>query len=532
MRCGTAATGLTLADDALLQRRGQSANAHKGGLFGIQDARLAAVSDLPDGGGRFNVGLIKQLDGVGPVSIRDVGEKAGPGRPATATIFVAVNPLDMDRLALTDNAMLDRIRILPYPCIPEDRRSRGFATAVRTNPAARQAMLALLVRYAVANPEPPADIPSVAQAVKDRREESIGEAGVWLQSHVIYASGYRLAPGVIWDSVSKAIPSDDKGQIENRTRQGIMALARELCQLPPQKQMRIDGRTTKGYENFRLLTDAEVEALVAEQAARVCIQCWEDVGDAVLNSDGLCLICANQLTVSAAVAGVAEANPDVIAEADLAPAILERAVENIRSALEKLQGDGPIDLRQLPLPDGDPRALTAAALAHVASGQTDDLRLHVDGEVRSQYRRVHCGICGDPAVVMFIGPYQDEVTEEVRQRTFCQDCTTQIMVETMASLELEPEDWYDLHLPQCQGGCELCENVQNIALASAASTASETCEVAGVSQETMNRIVAETCSTPDLKRMAREDPNRAMATVYQRVREALTGVATEGSAIG
>lgn len=523
--------GLTLADDALLQSRGQSAHAHKGGLFGIQDARLAAVSELPDGGGRFNVGLVKLLDGVGLVSIRDVGEKAGLGRPATATIFVAVNPLDMDRLVLTDTALLDRIRILPYPQIPEDRRSLGFAVAVRTNPAAHQAMLAVLVRYAVANPEPPANIPSVAQAVEDRRQESIGGAGVWLQSRVVHAPGYRLAPGVIWDTVSKAFPPDDKGQIENRNRQGIVALARELCQLPPQKQMRIDGRSTKGYENYRLLTDAEVEALVAEQGARVCIQCREDVGDAVLNSDGLCLICA-KLTVSAAVAGVAEANPEVIAEADLAPATLERAVQNIRSALEKLQGDGPIDLRQLPLPDGDSRALTSAVLTHVASGQTDDLRLHIDGEVRSQYLRVPCSICGDSAVVMFIGPYQDEVTKEVQQRTFCRDCTTQTMVEFMASLELEPEDWYDLHRPQCQGGCKLCEKVQDVALACAEEAAGRTCKVAGVSQETMNRIVAETCSTPDLKLMVREDPNRMVETVYQRVREALTRVATEGSAIG
>ena len=184
--------GMTIQPAVLLTDRLQHANGHQGGLFGVQDARIATVSEIPDGRGRFNVGLLKSLTGGDPDSVRDVGEKAGPSRPATATIFVAANPPDFDRLDLTDSALEDRARILPYPSLPAGRRNPAVLDIVQNNPKARQAMLAVLVRAAKAfagNPYPPEDIPSVIEAVEDRRQASIGEVGQWLRDNLIKCRG-------------------------------------------------------------------------------------------------------------------------------------------------------------------------------------------------------------------------------------------------------------------------------------------------------------------------------------------------------
>ena len=94
------------------------------------------MSEIPDGRGRFNAGLLKTLTGGDPDSLRDVGEKAGPSRPATATVFIAANPPDFDRLDLTDAALEDRARILPYPPLPGDQRNPDVLDTVQHNPKA------------------------------------------------------------------------------------------------------------------------------------------------------------------------------------------------------------------------------------------------------------------------------------------------------------------------------------------------------------------------------------------------------------
>ena len=58
----------------------------------------------------------------------------------------------LEVMDLTDSGLFERIRILPYPELPPDRPKDGdLAMNVISEPAIRQAMLALLVRYAVAN---------------------------------------------------------------------------------------------------------------------------------------------------------------------------------------------------------------------------------------------------------------------------------------------------------------------------------------------------------------------------------------------
>ena len=172
---------------ALAATRMSTSNAHNAGLWGIQDCRVATVEELPGDGQRLNVGLLKSLSGGGPLSLRDVGEKAGPQRPATATIFVACNEVDADRLSLQDEAMADRARILPYPAVPAAKQDADLITRVTRDVRVRQALIAMLVRRSVKmgeNAEPPQAPVSVVRATQERRNESLGEVGMWAADHL------------------------------------------------------------------------------------------------------------------------------------------------------------------------------------------------------------------------------------------------------------------------------------------------------------------------------------------------------------
>ena len=138
---------------------------------------------------------MKRISGTEYLATRDVGMRAEAESVATATLFIAMNPGGLEVMDLTDSGLFERIRILPYPELPPDRpKDRDLAMNVISEPAIRQAMLALLVRYAVANRWPPDDIPSVAQAREVARNDALGDAGDWIRSYVVkgrpMGSGY------------------------------------------------------------------------------------------------------------------------------------------------------------------------------------------------------------------------------------------------------------------------------------------------------------------------------------------------------
>ena len=229
--------------------------AHQGNLFGIQDSRIAVVSELPDGKAKLNVSLIKSLDGVGGLTQRDVGEKAGPSRPATGTLFVSVNNADIERIPLTDRAMRDRIRILHYPALPEGVRDDEMVDRVRTVPEIRQAMVAKLVRAATKHRKAPPDIPAVESAVEERFRDSIGDVGSWLLDNVVADPSGELAADEIWDSLAVEFGEQDN-KIGGWTRQRLLRiLAPEVVPgWPSRAERRGIGGRSRVYRGVRLRT--------------------------------------------------------------------------------------------------------------------------------------------------------------------------------------------------------------------------------------------------------------------------------------
>ena len=274
--------GLALAGDALVSDRTQHSSGHQSAYFGIQDARIAVISEMPDGRSRFNNGLFRTMTGGDPMNVRDVREKAGPMRPARGTVFIALNPGDVERLDLTDAALKDRARILPYPPLPTDQRNPAVLQAVRENPAVRQAMLAVLVRAASAfagDPYPPKDIPSVWEAVEERLAASIGEVGQWLLENVkVTGRGdHRLTTDALIASLAAEYSPDERERYAGRSRREVLALAREVVPGFPAAKV-IDKR--RCYPGVRLATAEELQAhfeqLDEDWGPDRCIRCGSD----------------------------------------------------------------------------------------------------------------------------------------------------------------------------------------------------------------------------------------------------------------
>ena len=141
----------TLQENALVADYRANANSHTAHLMDFTAGRIATASDIPTNR-KLDTPLLKRISGTEYLATRDVGMRAEAERVATATLFIAMNPGSLEVMDLTDSGLFERIRILPYPELPPDRpKDRDLAMNVISEPAIRQAMLALLVRYAVAN---------------------------------------------------------------------------------------------------------------------------------------------------------------------------------------------------------------------------------------------------------------------------------------------------------------------------------------------------------------------------------------------
>ena len=253
--------GMQIQGHALLRSRFQTPNDHAGGLFGVQDARIGTISEIPEGRESFNTQLIKQLVGGDGLNIRNVREKSTGSRPARATLFVAVNPPDMDRLNITDPALEDRVCILPYPQIAEKLRDKRIVTQVQEDPAVREAMLAMLVGRCLGKTEPPVPPNSVVVAGLQRRAENMGPVGRWALMHLVvtYRRMDRLTTDGLIDALGQEVHPDASGLYDGLTRREVLALVRDVVAgMPSAKVMMVDGRNQRGYQGVRLATPEEV----------------------------------------------------------------------------------------------------------------------------------------------------------------------------------------------------------------------------------------------------------------------------------
>ena len=248
-----------MASGALLKDKHGGPNAHTEHLTGFTKGRFAYSSELPDNGQRFNEGLLKQLTGGDDVAYRAIHERAAPARPASATIFMAVNPKDMDRLSLLDAALADRTAILRWPAFSDGTIPDVDRVNAVTRPQAAEAMLAMLVRRVRDMKSPPANIPSVADEVAALRRDALGTFGNWLIERVKVTGGPfdYIVPDALWATAYEELDGEND-RIGAFDRKGMTSLLRECVQgLPNQTSRRVDGKRVNVYQGIKLLEETE-----------------------------------------------------------------------------------------------------------------------------------------------------------------------------------------------------------------------------------------------------------------------------------
>ena len=273
---------------ALLVPRYSNPQGHDASLMGIQDVRIAAVNEFPEKTkDPLDIDLLRQLDGVAAVSVRELGEKQRAARPATATPYLTMNDDELYRVETITDAIRSRIKFLKYPRLPGEV-DLNFTKTCSENPEVRSAMLAKIVRQMERKPkargavQPPPDTPGITEAIEERYRASIGELGEWLEAHVRRGPESDFLPvATLRAAIKEKFPPDSRGLIGGKTEESAMRLARSVCKLQASKPVRRPGQTpVRAYVGFRLVSDEELESEIAAERndvadfdADLCIQC-------------------------------------------------------------------------------------------------------------------------------------------------------------------------------------------------------------------------------------------------------------------
>ena len=105
--------------------------------------------------------VLAKVSGDDEIHARDLHQTYKGDRPSTCTIILSANYDREPRIDGADEAMFERLRVLPFPERPESQRDPSIRQAVRQDDGAKTAMLSALIEHAAFMPDPPADTPTV-----------------------------------------------------------------------------------------------------------------------------------------------------------------------------------------------------------------------------------------------------------------------------------------------------------------------------------------------------------------------------------
>ena len=210
--------GMALQPKALVQDTFGNASAHQENQLGLQDGRIAVASEIPGGGKTvLDTGFLKSMDGVAVLSLRGQSKSQGPGRPATATLFLSINDSDGPKISYSDPALVNRLVIVDSPDL-EVELSGSYARKLFADPRARQAMMARLVKEAGkfrAGRTPPVLPDTVREATETEAAEALGGLPAWFLSHIRLVEGASevyAEPRDIWEAAGADLGMDGMGR--------------------------------------------------------------------------------------------------------------------------------------------------------------------------------------------------------------------------------------------------------------------------------------------------------------------------------
>lgn len=253
-----------LAEGALTQRNVNSATA---GLSPEMEpftrCRVVIDSDL-ESSATLSTGRLKKLAGGDEMKWRGLHSGFGDTRRVTATMFISLNDDQVPSLTM-DSGLYERLRPLPYPAVPVDQRDPGLRAELE-QPEAREAMLALLVQYAVKTARPPAISGAVGDLRERLRRDSVGvDFHDWATAALTVTNrpGDKVSTAAVWAAAVKAAGTDSPWGYNRRT---FVTALRSLLDLAPTGKIWIDGKVVNGWTGVRFAAVDAGEALPAGRA--------------------------------------------------------------------------------------------------------------------------------------------------------------------------------------------------------------------------------------------------------------------------
>ena len=234
--------GGVMLDGALSRQRSTSAGLTPE-LEVFKRARVVVKSENLSG--QLDEERLKALSGGDPYAHRNLHENVSLQTRVVGTMFFAVN--ELPRMKLEDKALGRRLKILRYPA--PKTVDVGLRKRLRDGPQQRQAVTALLATYSAANKEPPADIPSVEEALAEAQDEARGEAGDWIEQNLKHQpdNDSPLFASDIWDKVKAAEGGPKPDVVWGYSKRRFWKLLREILPVGNQTVLRVGPRRARGY---------------------------------------------------------------------------------------------------------------------------------------------------------------------------------------------------------------------------------------------------------------------------------------------
>lgn len=176
----------------------------------------------------------------------------------TATMLWSMNGWPRIPTEGDGGAVYERMRVLVWPTIPLVERRPELKTVFIEEPKARQALVALLVKACVDTKEPPEDIPTVKDARRQLREDSLGEVGLWLTNALAKDDKGKVTTKDIWKEAERIFSVDKDGRIQGWTNTSMTRRVREIYKLD--QAAKLDS-TTRGWRGIRFKTAEEEEGV-------------------------------------------------------------------------------------------------------------------------------------------------------------------------------------------------------------------------------------------------------------------------------
>lgn len=198
----------------------------------------------------------------------------------TATMLLFGNSVPQ-QLGLSDPAVLQRMRPLPYLPIPKEDRDPKLMDAFHKRnktpeealeaTSRRQALVARLVQRAVTyqRGNPPSTPPEVAELVASWEDDEIGEVGRWLVDSFVPEPGGYIVVDDLWNRLAEEFGEETDGRIQGWQRSTFTRRIKAMIpELPPATRLRSNGRK-RGWAGWTFRPPGDdIDDIEYEQAER------------------------------------------------------------------------------------------------------------------------------------------------------------------------------------------------------------------------------------------------------------------------